>query len=162
MGALTLKSFPFELRGWDIEKLESLDPTDGFGSNTKVYVHRNQIIQIEPNHDFQSVNSWLTDRGRHFFDGVFNTGDGIDKKTVPWFSFVNLINRAIYIFDQCAKQNSKNYFFTVVFNHLNIEMLSILLLVAQNYSFIKIRKTESANLNISLESSFQLSTLAKP
>ena len=35
MGALTLKSFPFELRGWDIEKFESLDPTNSFGSNTR-------------------------------------------------------------------------------------------------------------------------------
>jgi hypothetical protein len=25
MGALTLKNFPFELRGWDIEKFESID-----------------------------------------------------------------------------------------------------------------------------------------
>lgn len=38
MGALTLKSFPFELRGWDIEKFESLDPTDGFGTSTRVYI----------------------------------------------------------------------------------------------------------------------------
>lgn len=35
MGALTLKSFPFELRGWDIEKFESLDPTNSFGFNTR-------------------------------------------------------------------------------------------------------------------------------
>ena len=35
MGALTLKTFPFELRSWDIEKFWSFDLTDGFGSNTK-------------------------------------------------------------------------------------------------------------------------------
>ena len=44
MGALTLKSFPFELRKWDTEKFESIDPTDGFGSNTKVSINRNKII----------------------------------------------------------------------------------------------------------------------
>ena len=38
MGALTLKSFPFELRSWDIEKFESIDPTDSFGSKTRVYI----------------------------------------------------------------------------------------------------------------------------
>ena len=46
MGALTLKSFPFEIRGWDIEKFESFDPTDGFGSNVRVYIHKNQIIPL--------------------------------------------------------------------------------------------------------------------
>jgi hypothetical protein len=31
---------PFELRGWDIKKFESLNPIDGFGRNTKVYISK--------------------------------------------------------------------------------------------------------------------------
>ncbi|MGL5054340.1 MAG: hypothetical protein ACRC54_01480, partial [Fusobacteriaceae bacterium] len=73
MGALTLKSFPFELRGWDIEKFESFDPTDSFGSNTRVYVSKNQIVLIEPDYNNNTFNTWLTDKGRQFFDGIFNT-----------------------------------------------------------------------------------------
>jgi NADH dehydrogenase/NADH:ubiquinone oxidoreductase subunit G len=61
MGALTLKSFPFELRGWDIEKFESIDPTDGFGSDTRVYIS-NQVVQIEPDYNIQTFNTWLTDK----------------------------------------------------------------------------------------------------
>jgi NADH dehydrogenase/NADH:ubiquinone oxidoreductase subunit G len=30
MGALTIKNFPFEIRGWDVEKFESIDPTRRF------------------------------------------------------------------------------------------------------------------------------------
>ena len=70
MGALTLKSFPFELRGWDIEKLKSVDPTDGFGSNTRVYVSKDKIVQIEPDFDTNSSNTWLTDKGRQFLKFV--------------------------------------------------------------------------------------------
>ena len=73
MGALTLKSFPFELRGWDIEKLESIDPTDGFGSDTRAYVSKDQIVQIEPDYNIHTTNTWLTDKGRQFFDGIFGT-----------------------------------------------------------------------------------------
>ena len=73
MGALTLKSFPFELRGWDIEKFESIDPTDGFGISTRVYISKQQIVQIEPDHSETTSNAWLSDKGRQFFDGIFGT-----------------------------------------------------------------------------------------
>lgn len=71
VGALTLKSFPFELRGWDIEKFESIDPTDGFGTNTRVYISKQQIIQIEPDHSENTSSVWLSDKGRQFFDSLF-------------------------------------------------------------------------------------------
>lgn len=48
MGALTLKSFPFVLRSWNVKSYESIDPTDTFGQNTRVYVNKNQIVKIEP------------------------------------------------------------------------------------------------------------------
>jgi NADH dehydrogenase/NADH:ubiquinone oxidoreductase subunit G len=83
MGALTLKSFPFELRGWDIEKFESIDPTDGFGSNTRVYISKQQIVQIEPDHNETTSNPWLSDKGRQFFDGIFGSwnSNNTQKKT---------------------------------------------------------------------------------
>jgi NADH dehydrogenase/NADH:ubiquinone oxidoreductase subunit G len=69
---MTLKK-AFELRGWDIEKFESIDPTDGFGSDTRVYISNNQVVQIEPDYNIQTFNTWLTDKGRQFFDGIFET-----------------------------------------------------------------------------------------
>ena len=162
MGALTLKSFPFELRGWDIEKFESLDPTDGFASNTKVYVNQNQIIQIEPSYDNSNRNSWLSDKGRNFFDGIF--------KTLPYknsqhsqanLSWLKSINRVVYIFDHCLKQNNRNYFFTIIFNNLSLEILNLLLSMAQSYSFIKLRRPDSLSFNTNLEHNFQLNSLTK-
>ena len=73
MGALTLKNFPFELRSWDIEKFESIDPTDGFGSGTRVYINKQQIVQIEPNYNENTTNAWLSDKGRQFFDSLFGS-----------------------------------------------------------------------------------------
>jgi len=47
IGALTNKSFSFELRGWEIEKFEAIDPTESFASNIKLLINNQQIIQIE-------------------------------------------------------------------------------------------------------------------
>ena len=95
MGALTLKSFPFELRGWDIEKLESIDPTDGFGSATRVYVNKDQIVQIEPDFNIHSSNTWLTDKGRQFFDGIFGVWNLSDKNNITevWSNIIKSITQ---------------------------------------------------------------------
>lgn len=157
MGALTLKSFPFELRGWDIEKFESIDPTDGFGSNTRVYISKDQIIQIEPDYNVHTFNTWLTDKGRQFFDGIFgNTSLTEQKPKESWTHIIKTLIQTLYIFDHCNKQQSKNHFFTIVFENLSIEVLSILLFMSQNYSFINLRRAENIKLNNDLESSYQL------
>lgn len=120
MGALTLKSFPFELRGWDIEKFDSIDPTDGFGSNTRVYVSKNQIIQIEPDFNQHSVNNWLTDKGRHFFDSLTqpyltnlndNSNDNINLKTDSMLNnMLETILKKQYIQEHCNKHIYKTFF----------------------------------------------------
>jgi NADH dehydrogenase/NADH:ubiquinone oxidoreductase subunit G len=157
MGALTLKSFPFELRGWDIEKFESIDPTDGFGSNTRVYISKDQIIQIEPDYNVHTFNTWLTDKGRQFFDGIFvNTLLEKQKTKNSWAHIIKTLSQTLYIFDHCNKQQSKNYFVTIVFENLSIEVLGILLFMSQNYSFINLKRAENIRLNNDLESNYQL------
>lgn len=160
MGALTLKSFPFELRGWDIEKFESLDPTDSFGTRTRVYISKNQVIQIEPDYDVQTSNTWLSDKGRQFFDEIFETWGNDNKNTSvklkSWSTLINSLLKTLYIFDHCSKNTSKNYFFTIVFENLSIEILSLLLIISKNYSFLKIRRAENVKLKNDLETNFQL------
>ena len=156
MGALTLKSFPFELRGWDIEKFESLDPTDSFGSNTRVYVNKDQIVLIEPDYNNNNFNTWLTDKGRQFFDGMFNSWNNLKKKQDNWVDILNSLSQAIYILDHCNRQQYTKKFFTIAFENLSLEVLNLLLILSQNYSFIKLRRTENFNLDNDLESVFQL------
>lgn len=163
MGALTLKSFPFELRGWDIEKFESIDPTDGFGSNTRVYVSKDQIVQIEPNYNTYTFNTWLTDKGRQFFDGMFETWSENEETLSAKQSWSNLLNKIIkttYLFDHCNKYYSKNHLFTIVLDNVSIEVLSMLLIISQNYSFIALRRAEQSKNNVDLESNFQLNNIS--
>ena len=155
MGALTLKSFPFELRGWDIEKFNSIDPTDGFGSNTRVYISKQQIIQIEPDYNKTRIisNFWLSDKGRQFFDSFKNKKKW---KKNSWNYILKSLFKTLYFFEFCKNKSQQNYYFTVVIENSSIEILSLLIIFLQNYSFIKIKRSEKIKLNNDLESNFQL------
>ena len=48
IGALTNKSFSFELRGWEIEKFEAIDPTESFASNIKLLINNGAQSIIKP------------------------------------------------------------------------------------------------------------------
>lgn len=160
MGALTLKSFPFELRGWDIEKFESFDPTDSFGSNTRVYVIKYQVVQIEPDYDSNNFNTWLTDKGRQFFDGIFNsvksTTLNYKNKKSFWTSLFYKILESTYIINHCNKLNVIKTYFVIIFDNVSLEVLNLLLILQKSYSFIKLRKVEQNYLNNDLELDFQL------
>jgi len=161
VGALTLKSFPFELKGWDVEEHEGLDPTDGFGSNIRVYVNKDQVIQIEPDYDNQVPYTWITDKGRQFFDGVFVNQEldlGFSKNT--WLKLVKNLKQNLYVYYLCSHQSLNTQYFTIVFQNVSLEILSLLNAISNSYSFIKIRKAENTKINNDLESNFQLNMLS--
>lgn len=152
MGALTLKNFPFELRRWDIEKFDSIDFTDSFGLNTKIYTNKNKIIQIEPN--CNNFNNWLSDKGRQFFDSIFKLNYRIKTKTLIYL--IQKIIKKIYIFDHCNKHNKQIKFITFIFDNISIEVFNSLFLIFHNYSFVKLWKTDHSKINTNLENNFQL------
>ena len=169
MGALTLKSFPFELRGWDIEKFESIDPTDGFGSSTRVYISKQQIIQIEPDHSVNTSKAWLSDKGRQFFDGIFGSWNITNKKDInlilkkeTWKKNVKNLLKTIYLFEHCSAKTKKDFFLTIIFENLGIETLSLLKMMEQNYPFLKLRRAEKVTLPNDMEFDFQLNTATNP
>lgn len=169
MGALTLKSLAFYLRNWDTEKVESVDPTDGFGSNTRIYISNNKIVQIEPEYNNYSFNTWLTDKSRQFFDGIFypetikNPGkqNKNNLTSKPWFQITKDITKVLYLYNHCNYQKYKKYFFTIIFENVSIEILSLLIVISQNYSFINLKRAENFNINNDLESNFHLNLTTK-
>lgn len=164
MGALTLKSFPFELRGWDIEKFESIDPTDGFGSSTRVYISKQQIIQIEPDHSKNTTKIWLSDKGRQFFDGVtttLNHENNTFKKDF-WQRDIKNLLKILYLYDHCSVKTKKTYILTVVFENLGLEMLSLLKILEQSYPLLRLRRAEKSQSTNDLEFNFQLNSATNP
>ena len=48
VGALTLKSYAFKARAWELKSIESIDIFDSLGSNIRVDVKGNEIMRILP------------------------------------------------------------------------------------------------------------------
>lgn len=164
MGALTLKTFPYEIRGWDIESYESIDPTDSFGQNTKVYIENNQIVKIEPNFNNLSSSTWLTDKGRTFFDSLypshkFSINQNESKQINLKWDLSQALYETLYIFNMCNLKNITKQYFIILFEYLSLEMLNLLFTISQSNPFIKIKRAENFKLNNDLESNFQLNSV---
>lgn len=162
MGALTLKSFPFELRGWESETYESIDPTDSFGQNILVHIENNQILKIEPRFSNNISNTWITDKGRQFFDTVFQKNNGkiihSIKNFQQWNSLFKIIYKTLYIFNICNSKTLNKKFFIIIFEFLNLEYLNFLYSISQIYPFIKLKRSESVKITNNLESDYQINS----
>jgi NADH-quinone oxidoreductase subunit G len=165
MGALTLKSFPFILRSWNVKNYDSIDPTDSFGQETKVYVNKNKVVKIEPQFTNNISNPWLTDKGRQFFDGIFtnlanekSSNETYVKNTNQWNMIFSNLQKTFYIFDICNFKNVNKFYYFIVFENLNIENLSFLSLISQVHPFIKIKRAENVKINNDLETDFQINS----
>lgn len=156
MGALTLKSFSDELREWEFIEGEGIDPTDSFGVNLRLSIRENQIFLAESN-DIDTP--WLTDKGRFFFDGMFD--ESPVPKSTGWESFFREISELIYFVDHLnfQKQNALSLIFA--FENVSLETLNMLYLLKQSCSFINLRKVESYKFSNDLEFGYQLSLLTQ-
>jgi len=165
LGALTLKSFSFVLRSWEIKSYESIDPTDAFGQNTSVYLNKNKIIKIEPRFSNKMSNIWLTDKGRHFFDSIFGSEcfgvNNISLRSAQhWKTLFNSISKIFYISNICNLKYASRHFFIVIFENVNLEVLNFLSLISQVHPLLKIKRAEKFKVKLNVESSFQINSAA--
>nr|YP_009495587.1 NADH dehydrogenase subunit 11b [Nitzschia sp. (in: diatoms)]AWQ64317.1 NADH dehydrogenase subunit 11b [Nitzschia sp. (in: diatoms)] len=158
MGALTLKVFSDELREWEFIEGEGIDPTDSFGVSLRLSIRENQIFLAEPN---DPSTPWLTDKGRLFFDGMFDKSS--DDKQTNWEGFFSDISELMYFIDHLNLHKRNAFSFIFAFENLSLETLNMLYLLKQNCSLVELRKVESHKGFNDFESQYQLSsTLDKP
>lgn len=161
MGALTLKSFPHESRGWEIKNFDSVDPTDSYGSDTQVYVNKRKILLVEPGFEFFLSNSWLSDKSRHVFEGAYkvNTRKGNPSSFVSQNIYLKLLKK-FYFLEHFFTPTQINNSLTIVFGHVGLEILSLLSSFALRYSFVNIKSTTCLNSSPDFEIDFQLNATA--
>lgn len=153
MGALTLKSFSDELREWEFIEGEGIDPTDSFGVSLRLSIRENQIFLAEPN----DINTpWLTDKGRLFFDGMF---EKTSSKPTDWETFFREISELMYFIDHLNFQKQNILSLIFAFENISLETLNMLYLLKQNCSLVELRKVDSYKFSNDLESHYQLSSL---
>ena len=152
MGALTLKVFSDELREWEFIEGEGIDPTDSFGVNLRLSIRENQVFLAEPN---DPSTPWLTDKGRLFFEGMF---DESSNKSTDWESFFSDISELMYFIDHLNLHKRDVFSLILAFENLSLETLNILYLLKQSCSLIELRKVESSKGLNDFESQFQLNS----
>jgi NADH dehydrogenase/NADH:ubiquinone oxidoreductase subunit G len=157
MGALTLKAFSDELREWEFIEGEGIDPTDSFGVSLRLSIRENQIFLAEPS---DPSNPWLTDKGRLFFDGMFENSS---TKQTNWEKFFKDISELMYFIDHLNLHKRSVSSFIFAFENLSLETLNMLYLLKQNCSLVELRKVESHKGLNDFESHYQLgSSTQKP
>ena len=150
MGALTLKAFSDELREWEFIEGEGIDPTDSFGVNLRLSIRENQIFLAEPN---DPTTPWLTDKGRLFFDGMFEKSA---TKPTNWQNFFTEIAELMYFVDHLNFHKKNVSSFVFAFENLSLETLNMLYLLKQNCSFVELRTVDNHKIQNDFESSYQL------
>ena len=150
MGALTLKQFSNSIREWELLEGEGIDPTDSFGVDLRLSIRENQIFLAEP---FNPNTPWITDRGRIFFDGMFD--NNIPNKT-DWNNFFEYLSEFLFFLNHLSLKKKKSSFLVIVFENISLEILNMLYILEKANFFIKLRKIENTNLNNDFESNFLL------
>lgn len=72
VGALTLKTSAFLARPWELKSLESIDLTDGLGSNIYINYKELDVVKVSPKKNKDLNESWVSDKGRFAFDALSN------------------------------------------------------------------------------------------
>lgn len=162
MGALTLKSFPFILRSWNVKSYEFFDPTDSFSQETRVYINKNQVVKIEPQFSDKALHSWLTDKGRLFFDSLFGKNlvsgaQGVQDSAL-WINLFQSLDKTLYLFNLCNFRYARKFFFLLIFENVSVEIINFLALISQSNPFIKIKRAEKMPVSLNLETDFQISS----
>jgi hypothetical protein len=70
VGALTSKTFAFKDRRWSLDTVESIDKTDGLGSNIYKDYSRGKLLRIRPKYNAEINENLISDKARFYFDSL--------------------------------------------------------------------------------------------
>jgi NADH dehydrogenase (ubiquinone) Fe-S protein 1 len=72
VGALTSKPYAFMARPWELESTETIDLTDGIGSNVKMDSRFGVPMRITPKLNEEINEEWISDKARYSYEGITN------------------------------------------------------------------------------------------
>jgi len=163
VGALTSKPYPFIGRSWELKNIKSIDFSDSFGVDLQIFLKNNRIVKILPGFS-NTINStnWISDKTRFSFDGMFSPervlhGFINNNFKAKWKDLIEEIIYFMYFKDHLNKHFFKFHDLVIVFSpNISLEVLTLLKMFSQKYSFIKLRlEDHSVKLN-DLEETFVL------
>ena len=72
VGALNNKPYRYTDRTWELDQIESISPHDCVGSNIMIHKKNDIIRRIVPKNNPEINETWIADRDRYGFDGIYS------------------------------------------------------------------------------------------
>ena len=103
VGALTLKTYSFKARPWELNYFNGLDLLDPFHVNIRVDLRDLKVLRILPVYNDVLKENWITDITRYAFDGLQNfrllnpLSKGSDSKylSLSWLETYKLVSNLL-------------------------------------------------------------------
>ena len=79
VGALNNKPYRYTDRTWELDQIDSISPHDCAGSNIHLHVKNNLIKRVVPKVNESINETWISDRDRFAFDGIYSEERAYDS-----------------------------------------------------------------------------------
>jgi NADH-quinone oxidoreductase subunit G len=106
VGALTAKPYAFKARPWELRSIETIDLTDGLGSNIYVNLKELQIISVLPKNNPLINGQWISNKARFYIDALqrYRISSGYKKENeISLAENTNTIIKNILPFENDSK-----------------------------------------------------------
>ena len=143
VGALTSKVYAFKARPWELKSQETIDGTNGLGTNILVNTKEGEIVRIQPKLDGFQKNQYITDKIRFSFDFLIHNRI---KKIFIKSTKKEFENISSDIFIVQLKEILKTEKITVIVNDGVDSELIIKLKNYKNVDIISLDQLENLNL----------------
>jgi NADH dehydrogenase (ubiquinone) Fe-S protein 1 len=101
VGALTSRPYAFKSRSWELKTAESIDITDGIGSNIRIDFNENEVKRVLPILNEEINSEWISDKTRFSFDGLTRSRLVTCSSNTNYEFFVpkNVVNSSVLLTD---------------------------------------------------------------
>lgn len=111
VGALTAKPYAFKARPWELRTVETIDLTDGLGSNIYANLKELELINVLPKNNDKINGQWISNKARFSYDAqhrfrVSSSYKKNDKNKLEVSNYINTLssintpsNAVIYVND---------------------------------------------------------------
>jgi hypothetical protein len=118
VGALTLKTIPFQIRPWEIQLVESIDLSDSLGSNLYLTYRGFDLFRVVPKKNKFVNESWISNKCRFYFElmskknsflttSTHNIFPQTIKQSILFLCNPDLDIKTLYTLKNLSQRNSK-------------------------------------------------------
>ena len=119
VGALNNKPYRYKARTWDLQQHNAISPHDCIGSNIYYHTYKNQIIRAIPKENSEINQTWLSDRDRFGYEGIYSK----DKATLPMIRD----NKKLIVCEKETLLNKTNEIINSAINDFGVKQIGCLI-----------------------------------